>query len=691
MYGTGGAAAVAGESPHVRQRRGRNRTGTMSSVVSLDLGLGTPRMARGGSHLDPATALAYDGNERVDRDSVVERIKGLSGSAWEDRDSAGHGGAKQLQTAWEDGCDCCAWCTCCGAGRRTHSARLGQSLDESLLHDGSVSVMTGMTGSSTMDDSVVTSGSVSSLGRDGPSQDQPGKARGCGSFMACDLVASQCVRAGNPRMWLQRWAGLMITVASIVGIWLGSSLTDVVPRPLAGCLLLHIGGELVYEGFVAPWNTLSWPERIVVWVIALSMLILGFEQGILIGIAMACAAFIFQAASQNVASRLTHVEQAVRARARAAGISSSVVRRIRSVALKGTLFFGNAGKAAGSVEHSFDSTHMKKRKHRRRGTRKGAESQSPSPTPSASMQGGRRYLILDCSDISSIDFSASELVAAALDQLLQSRTTVAAVDIPENLLDHLAERGHSVWVAPEDAGQHEGSISDDDGDDTDGMEGGATRTRDAMRPGDQSSGAPGSSTRPSSSVMFGQGIASSQLPPGSHHWVPLTEWPTVDAAMEYIEFLCSEFHPSKRNRRGERQRMPAPVTQPSSPRQGKDSRSDSDGDASDNDGKDGLQVNPETPLGDVDWAVGSPVCIGTPLAGMARGTASTATPSSGSNAGSSRGVPPLPASLASGGDRSTTQFGGPLSGSLRPADHERRQGRAPHGSRNQQAGSRSGG
>lgn len=159
------------------------------------------------------------------------------------------------------------------------------------------------------------------------------------------------------------------------------------------------------------------------------------------------------------------------------------------------------------------------------------------------MQAGqRRYLILDCSDITSIDFSAAELVAAALDQLLNARTTVAAVAVPDGLADHLAERGHAIWVAPADAGHADLDLSDDDEEGPSGepKNGPANAAHARNRP---SQVHPESSDRPSTSVAFGRGLSPEQLPPGSHHWIPLSEWPTVDAAMEYVEFLCSEFHP----------------------------------------------------------------------------------------------------------------------------------------------------
>jgi len=282
------------------------------------------------------------------------------------------------------------------------------------------------------------------------------------------------------------------------------------------------------------------------------MLILGFEQGIIIGIALACAAFILQAARQQVAGRLTFVEQAMRARAKVAGISTSAVRRIRGVSLKGTLFFGNAGRAAGAIEHAFDKSVLRRKARTRSSAEAAARSdfrasQSPqSPSPSS---GGRRYLILDCSDISSIDFSASELVAAAIDQLLSMRTTVAAVAIPENLMDHLRERGHSVWTASADAEADDDEDYGEEDKDDEAIraeeEGDTESSGGRALTGRNSSARQGSSIPPSNSMIFGDGISERHLPPGTNHWLPLTEWGSVDSAINYIEHLCVQFHPSK--------------------------------------------------------------------------------------------------------------------------------------------------
>ena len=122
-------------SPFLRNRA-RKRAGTMSSTVSVDLGLGTPRMARGGSHLDPATALAYDENDHVDRDGLVDRLKGLS-SAWDASASQG-----QRADNWEDNCDCCGWFSGSRRNRSRHahhSAEIGERANVSVpgYQDGS--------------------------------------------------------------------------------------------------------------------------------------------------------------------------------------------------------------------------------------------------------------------------------------------------------------------------------------------------------------------------------------------------------------------------------------------------------------------------------------------------------------------------------------------------------------------------
>lgn len=108
-YGTQAAGRAYGAAASSMRHRGeRKRSGTVGSVLSLDLGLGSPRMARGGSHLEPATALVYDSGDHVDRNRAVERIKGLTSSAWDEPyDEEERKVAVRPRSSWEDACDCC--------------------------------------------------------------------------------------------------------------------------------------------------------------------------------------------------------------------------------------------------------------------------------------------------------------------------------------------------------------------------------------------------------------------------------------------------------------------------------------------------------------------------------------------------------------------------------------------------------
>jgi SulP family sulfate permease len=68
-------------------------------------------------------------------------------------------------------------------------------------------------------------------------------------------------------------------VAGLLGgfLLLGPEAINYFPRPLAGCLLLHLGAVLLYESLVETWRkAVDMGEYLTIWTICLSMTIIGF-------------------------------------------------------------------------------------------------------------------------------------------------------------------------------------------------------------------------------------------------------------------------------------------------------------------------------------------------------------------------------------------------------------------------------
>ncbi len=62
---------------------------------------------------------------------------------------------------------------------------------------------------------------------------------------------------------------------------LGPRVINTFPRPLAGCLLMHLGAVLLYEALVETWRkAVDMSEYLTIWLIMLSMTFLGFMEGL---------------------------------------------------------------------------------------------------------------------------------------------------------------------------------------------------------------------------------------------------------------------------------------------------------------------------------------------------------------------------------------------------------------------------
>ncbi|KAA0157026.1 hypothetical protein FNF29_00378 [Cafeteria roenbergensis] len=321
-----------------------------------------------------------------------------------------------------------------------------------------------------------------------------GRAAGAPSSASSGAAGRGCLPRGVSRRLAVCWTfpttcrglarrvvGRVSSILALAGAFgcmlIGGTAVAGLPRMLAGCVMLHIGGDLVFDGLVEPWRRMDWGERITMWGIAVSMAVLGFEQGILVGIVLACFAFIAAAARAEVvrpmlpsaatpaagrvvaddaaaataaddAAAATAADDAAAATAAspaaaqpnqgatapgtgpkpantvlsssAAALRGTAARlvlereqwRRHGLVLQGTLFFGNAGRVAHEVERL---------------------------CPPGSLT--RRYLVVDCSLITSMDFSAAEVLADAFTEAAANRVTVALVGGPRLLATQIAERG----------------------------------------------------------------------------------------------------------------------------------------------------------------------------------------------------------------------------------------------------------
>jgi len=258
---------------------------------------------------------------------------------------------------------------------------------------------------------------------------------------------------------------------------LGGAAVAVLPRMLAGCVMLHIGGELALDGLVLPWRRMDWGERMTTWGIAVAMAALGFEEGILVGIVLACFSFVAAAARQEVvrpllpervrlepgtgapgssrtlASAGSGGEAAEGGRMppraavdpRSVGAKSSSPREGRAGASLHPAMLSSAARERSAEAHAA----LEREEWRRHGLalqgtlffgnagRVAAEVERRCPPSSMA----RRYVLIDCGGVTAMDFSAAEVIADVIAEAASRRVTAALVSPPGVLLAQLEERG----------------------------------------------------------------------------------------------------------------------------------------------------------------------------------------------------------------------------------------------------------
>lgn len=157
-----------------------------------------------------------------------------------------------------------------------------------------------------------------------------------------------------------RKSGLVIGVLMLLFFIVGPNAVAYVPRCMAGCLMIHIGWDLLREALIDTYDELDALELGTVWVIAATMTFWGMNQGLAVGALLACMTFVMQSAS-------TPTNAPIRGSMSAATLRSNVwrtteelnvldkqTRYIHVVQLKGHLFFGNANQLSEYVRNLFD-------------------------------------------------------------------------------------------------------------------------------------------------------------------------------------------------------------------------------------------------------------------------------------------------------------------------------------------------
>lgn len=183
-----------------------------------------------------------------------------------------------------------------------------------------------------------------------------------------------------------RVAGIMLAGATAALWMIGPWIVGYIPIMVVGSLIFHLGLDLLKEALVDTWGAVHYLEYITICVIIACMAALGFVEGILVGIMMACVFFVVQNARSTEAIRVActgnYMRSAVRRLYRQERYLNEVGGQIQIVKLQNYLFFGTIGQVERAIramldEHAWDTHPI-------------------------------RFLILDLQLVQGVDFSAAE-------------------------------------------------------------------------------------------------------------------------------------------------------------------------------------------------------------------------------------------------------------------------------------------
>lgn len=183
-----------------------------------------------------------------------------------------------------------------------------------------------------------------------------------------------------------RVAGFMLAAAT-AALWMaGPWIVGYIPVMVVGSLIFHLGLDLLKEALVDTWNSVHYLEYITICAIITCMALLGFVEGILVGIIMACVFFVVQNARRSEAIRATYTGQYMRSTVRRLYRQERFLKevggQIQVVKLQGYLFFGTIDQVERAIRAMLDEHEWDKH-----------------PI---------RFLILDLQLVQGLDFSAAE-------------------------------------------------------------------------------------------------------------------------------------------------------------------------------------------------------------------------------------------------------------------------------------------
>ena len=189
-----------------------------------------------------------------------------------------------------------------------------------------------------------------------------------------------------------RITGVLVAAVCTAILFHGATLLSVIPIPLFGCLLLWIGGGLLYQWLINIYAKMSRREYLVVLLIVALIINVGLLEGLSFGVFAAAALFLLEYARVDVV-KYTITGETYHSRVEHDPDDQAYLRengaKIRLLRLQGFIFFGTAHQLRHRVQGCFETSDVSK----------------------------LRFLILDCRDVTGFDSSAIQILTKICDKV----------------------------------------------------------------------------------------------------------------------------------------------------------------------------------------------------------------------------------------------------------------------------------
>jgi len=146
-----------------------------------------------------------------------------------------------------------------------------------------------------------------------------------------------------------RASSLAVVGITILLFIFGPTIASFVPRCMAGCLLLHVGIDLLLEGVYDSYGNYDYLEYSGIWLITVVMVLFGMSAALIAGAAAALSTYAVQSATYQYPIRGIMSAETLRSSAWNRDLEADAIlqsrktgrKRILIVQLQGHLFFGN--------------------------------------------------------------------------------------------------------------------------------------------------------------------------------------------------------------------------------------------------------------------------------------------------------------------------------------------------------------